>query len=149
MIAQQPGADAAAVIYDALEAARARGIDVLLADTAGRLQNKAGLMAELEKIVRVARRLDPQAPHERLLVLDASLGQNAVQQAVEFDRLIGLTGLVLTKLDAGGKGGVLLSLAERLDVPLRFVGVGEALEDLDVFDAEQFATALADAEPGQ
>ena len=149
VIAQQPGADAAAVIYDALEAARARGIDVLLADTAGRLQNKAGLMAELEKIVRVARRLDPQAPHERLLVLDASLGQNAVQQAVEFDRLIGLTGLVLTKLDAGGKGGVLLSLAERLDVPLRFVGVGEALEDLDVFDAEQFATALADAEPGQ
>jgi len=142
VIAQLPGADPAAVIYDALESAKARGIDVVLADTAGRLQNKAGLMRELAKVVRVAERLDSAAPHEKMLVLDASLGQNAVNQAVEFNEAIGLTGITMTKLDGGGKGGILLSIAERLDVPFRFIGVGEDIADMDVFDAEQFATAL-------
>lgn len=146
VIAQQAGADPAAVIYDAFESAKARGIDVLLADTAGRLQNNASLMEELVKIVRVAGKLDPAAPHEKMLVLDASLGQNAVSQAVEFDEAIGLTGITMTKLDAGGKGGVLLSIAERLDVPFRYIGVGEDLDDMGVFDAEQFAAALV--EPG-
>ena len=147
VVAQQPGADPAAVIYDAFESARASGIDVLLADTAGRLQNKAGLMQELAKIVRVAGRLDPDAPHEKMLVLDASLGQNAVSQAVDFNAAVGLTGITMTKLDGGGKGGVLLSIAERLDVPFRYIGVGEDIADMDVFDAEQFATALI--EPSQ
>ncbi len=142
VVAQQPGADPAAVIYDAIEAARARSIDVVIADTAGRLQNKAGLMAELEKIVRVTRRLDAAAPHEILLVLDASLGQNAITQALEFHRAVGVTGIAMTKLDGGGKGGILVSLAGQLDVPFRFVGVGEGIEDMDVFRAEDFATAL-------
>lgn len=142
VIAQQPGADPAAVIYDALEAARARGIDVLLADTAGRLQNKAHLMRELQKIVRVLRRLDPAAPHETMIVLDASLGQNAVSQARQFHEAIGLTGITMTKLDAGGKGGVLLALASQLAVPVRFIGIGEQAGDMDVFDAAEFAAAL-------
>lgn len=146
VVAQQPGADPAAVIYDACEAARARGIDVLLADTAGRLQNKAGLMAELEKVVRIAGKLDPAAPHEKMLVLDSSLGQNAISQAVEFHNAVGLTGLTMTKLDGGAKGGVLVSLAERLDVPFRFIGVGEQAEDMDIFDAEAFAAALVGSE---
>jgi fused signal recognition particle receptor len=144
VIAQQTGADPAAVIYDAFESARARGIDVLLADTAGRLQNKSGLMEELAKVVRVAGRLDPAAPHETMLVLDASLGQNAVQQAVEFHQAVGLTGITMTKLDGGGKGGVLLAIAERLDVPIRYIGVGEEIADLGVFDANQFAAALVE-----
>lgn len=147
VVAQQPGADPAAVIYDAFESARATGIDVLLADTAGRLQNKTGLMQELAKIVRVAGRLDPDAPHEKMLVLDASLGQNAVNQAVDFNEAVGLTGITMTKLDGGGKGGVLLSIAERLDVPFRYIGVGEDIGDMDVFDAGQFASALV--EPSQ
>jgi fused signal recognition particle receptor len=142
VIAQQAGADPAAVIYDALESAKASGIDVLLADTAGRLQNKSGLMQELEKIVRVAGRLDPDAPHEKMLVLDASLGQNAVNQAVEFNEAVGLTGITMTKLDGGGKGGVLLSIAERLDIPFRYIGIGEDIADMDEFDAAQFAAAL-------
>jgi fused signal recognition particle receptor len=142
VIAQQPGADPAAVIYDALESAKASGIDVLLADTAGRLQNKTGLMQELAKIVRVAGRLDPDAPHEKMLVLDASLGQNAVNQAVDFNEAVGLTGITMTKLDGGGKGGVLVSIAERLNIPFRYIGVGEDIADMDVFDAEQFASAL-------
>lgn len=142
VIAQQPGADPAAVIFDAFEAARARGVDVVLADTAGRLQNKAGLMDELAKVVRVAGRLDPSAPHERLLVLDASQGQNAVRQAVEFHDAIDLTGIVMTKLDGGGKGGVLLSIADQLDVPFRFIGVGEGIDDMGVFNAAEYAAAL-------
>lgn len=146
VIAQQSGADPAAVVYDAFEAAKARGIDVILADTAGRLQNKAGLMSELAKVVRIAARLDPDAPHERMLVLDSSQGQNAVNQAVEFHQAIGLTGITMTKLDGGGKGGVLLSIAERLDVPFRFIGVGEDIDDMGVFDARQYAAALV--EPG-
>ncbi|MGI9344175.1 MAG: signal recognition particle-docking protein FtsY [Gammaproteobacteria bacterium] len=144
VVAQQPGADPAAVIFDAFESARARGVDIVLADTAGRLQNKAGLMQELAKVVRVAKRLDPDAPHETMLVLDASLGQNAVSQAVEFNEAVGLTGITMTKLDGGGKGGVLLSIAERLDVPFRFIGVGEAIEDMGIFDADQFAAALVE-----
>lgn len=147
VVAQQPGADPAAVIYDACEAARARGIDVLLADTAGRLQNKAGLMAELEKVVRIAGKLDPAAPHEKMLVLDASLGQNAITQAVEFHNAIGLTGITMTKLDGGAKGGVLVSLAARLDLPFRFIGIGEQADDMDVFDADAFAAALVGVEP--
>ncbi len=147
VIAQQSGADPAAVVYDAFEAAKARGIDVILADTAGRLQNKSGLMNELEKVVRIAARLDPDAPHERMLVLDASQGQNAVNQAVEFHKAIGLTGITMTKLDGGCKGGVLLSIAEQLDVPFRYIGIGEGIDDMGVFDAEQYATALV--EPGE
>lgn len=142
VVAQQAGADSAAVVFDALQAAQARGIDVLLADTAGRLHNQAGLMQELAKVVRVAGRLDPQAPHEKMLVLDASLGQNAVNQAMQFHEAIGLTGITMTKLDGGGKGGVLLTIANRLDVPFRYIGVGEDAADLDVFDAAQFAAAL-------
>jgi fused signal recognition particle receptor len=147
VISQQTGADPAAVIYDALEAAKARGIDVLLADTAGRLQSQTSLMQELQKIVRVAARLDPAAPHEIMLILDAGLGQNAVTQAVEFNEAVGLTGITMTKLDGGAKGGVLLSIAEKLDVPFRFIGVGEDIADMAVFNAEQFAAALT--EPGQ
>ncbi len=147
VVAQQAGADPAAVVYDAFEAAKARGIDVILADTAGRLQNKAGLMNELEKVVRIAARLDPDAPHERMLVLDSSQGQNAVNQAVEFHQAIGLTGITMTKLDGGGKGGVLLSIAEQLDVPFRYIGIGEDIEDLGVFDAKHYATALVEPEP--
>ena len=148
VIAQQAGADPAAVVYDALEAARARGYDVLLADTAGRLQNKAHLMQELQKVVRVLRRLDPAAPHETMIVLDASLGQNAVAQAKEFHAAIGLTGITMTKLDAGGKGGVLVTLAGELAVPVRFIGIGEQAADLDVFNAVEFATALIDTTAG-
>ncbi len=147
VVAQQPGADPAAVIFDALESARARNIDVVLADTAGRLQNKAGLMDELAKIVRIAGKSDPNAPHEIMLVLDASLGQNAVNQAVEFNQAVGLTGITMTKLDGGGKGGVLLALAAQLDVPFRFIGIGEGIDDMDVFDAEQFAAALLGGPP--
>jgi len=144
VIAQQSGADPAAVVYDAFEAAKARGIDVILADTAGRLQNKTGLMNELAKVVRIAARLDPGAPHERMLVLDSSQGQNAVNQAVEFHEAIGLTGITMTKLDGGGKGGVLLAIAERLDVPFRYIGIGEDIDDLGVFDAAQYAAALVE-----
>ena len=147
VIAQQAGADPAAVVFDAFEAARARGYDVLLADTAGRLQNKAHLMQELQKVVRVLRRLDPTAPHETMIVLDASLGQNAVAQAKQFHEAIGLTGITMTKLDAGGKGGVLLTLAGELKVPVRFIGIGEQAADLDVFDAEEFAAALTGTLP--
>jgi fused signal recognition particle receptor len=115
---------------------------VVLADTAGRLHNQAGLMRELAKVVRVAGRVDPAAPHEKMLVLDAGLGQNAVNQALQFHEAIGLTGIALTKLDGGGKGGVLLNIASRLPVPIRFIGLGEAIGDLEVFDAKQFAAAL-------
>ena len=148
VIAQQVGADPAAVVYDAFEAARARGYDVLLADTAGRLQNKAHLMQELQKVVRVLRRLDPLAPHETMIVLDASLGQNAVAQAKEFHAAVGLTGITMTKLDAGGKGGVLVTLAGELAVPVRFIGIGEQAADLDVFDAVEFAAALTGTAAG-
>ena len=142
VIAQQPGADPAAVAFDAWEAARARGIDVLLADTAGRLQNQKGLMDELSKIKRVIARRDESAPHEIMLVLDASQGQNALAQAEKFHEALGLTGITVTKLDGTAKGGILLSIADRLQVPVRFIGIGESLEDMQPFDAGDFADAL-------
>lgn len=143
VIAQHAGADPAAVIFDAIEAARARDIDVVLADTAGRLQNQEGLMRELEKVTRVAAKLDPAAPHEKMLVLDASLGQNALAQARQFDAAIGITGITLTKLDGGSRGGTLLAIAHELEaVPFRFIGIGEQAEDMDAFAATAFVDAL-------
>ncbi len=142
VIAQQSGADPAAVVFDALEAARARGADVLIADTAGRLHNQAHLMEELKKIKRVIQRFDASAPHEVLLVLDASLGQNALAQAEQFNAALGVTGLVVTKLDGTAKGGIVLALSERLKIPIRFVGVGEQAEDFGEFAAAPFVDAL-------
>lgn len=142
VIAQQSGADSASVIFDALQAATARGTDVLIADTAGRLHTKTNLMEELAKIARVMKKLDPEAPHEVLLVVDATTGQNAIVQALQFNAAVPLTGIVLTKLDGTAKGGVLFAIAERLRVPIRFIGVGEALEDLRPFVAEEFLEAL-------
>ena len=142
VIAQHGGADAASVIFDALEAATARGLDVLIADTAGRLHTKSNLMDELAKIVRVIRKIDPDAPHEVLLVVDATTGQNALNQAVQFHQAVGVTGIALTKLDGTAKGGIVFAIADRLHLPIRFVGVGESLEDLRPFDAEDFVDAL-------
>jgi fused signal recognition particle receptor len=142
VIAQQSGADPAAVLYDACEAARARGIDVLLADTAGRLQTQHGLMEELKKIKRVIGKQDETAPHEIMLVLDAGLGQNALVQARKFHEALGLTGITITKLDGTAKGGILLSVAEQLGVPVRFIGIGEAAEDMQPFVAEDYVEAL-------
>jgi fused signal recognition particle receptor len=142
VIAQQSGADPAAVVFDACEAARARNIDVLLADTAGRLQNQQGLMDELVKVKRVASRIDPAAPHEIMLVLDASQGQNALVQAEKFHEALGLTGITVTKLDGSAKGGILLAIADRLQVPVRFIGIGESAEDMQAFDADEFVEAL-------
>ena len=142
VIAQQAGADPAAVIYDAWEAASARGIDVLLADTAGRLQNQQGLMDELAKVQRVVARHDETAPHEIMLVLDASQGQNALVQAEKFHEALGLTGITVTKLDGSAKGGILLAIANQLQVPVRFIGIGESAEDMQPFTAAEFADAL-------
>ncbi len=142
VIAQQSGADPAAVIFDAMDAARARDVDVLLADTAGRLQSQTGLMDELSKVKRVMSRRDETAPHEVMLVLDASQGQNALVQAEKFHEALGLTGLVVTKLDGSAKGGILLAIANRLQVPVRFIGIGEAAEDMQPFSAEEFVDAL-------
>jgi fused signal recognition particle receptor len=142
VIAQHAGADPAAVIFDAMDAARARDIDILLADTAGRLQSQAGLMDELAKVKRVIARRDETAPHEIMLVLDASQGQNALVQAEKFHEALGLTGLTVTKLDGSAKGGILLAIANKLGVPVRFIGIGEAAEDMQPFDAQEFADAL-------
>jgi len=142
MVSQQAGAEPAAVIYDGLQAARARNIDVLIADTAGRLHTQAHLMDELKKVKRVLARLDPTAPHEVLLVLDGTIGQNAIAQAEEFNKGIGVTGLVITKLDGTAKGGVVLAIAQKLKIPIRFVGVGEQTEDFGVFNAAEFVSAL-------
>jgi fused signal recognition particle receptor len=142
VIAQGAGADPAAVIFDALQSAQARGADVLIADTAGRLHTQSNLMEELKKVKRVLGRLDPSAPHEVLLVLDAGQGQNALAQAQQFHQALGVTGLVLTKLDGTAKGGIVLAIADRLKIPLRFVGVGETAEDFGVFDAEAFVDAV-------
>jgi fused signal recognition particle receptor len=142
IIAQQSGAEPAAVIFDALQAARARNIDVLIADTAGRLHTQTHLMDELKKVKRVLARLDPAAPHEVLLILDGTIGQNAVAQAAEFHKGLGVTGLVVTKLDGTAKGGVVLAIAQRLGIPIRFVGVGEDTEDFGVFNASEFVAAL-------
>jgi fused signal recognition particle receptor len=142
VISQQAGADPAAVIFDAWDAARARGIDVLLADTAGRLQSQTGLMDELAKVKRVLARRDETAPHEVMLVLDASQGQNALVQAEKFHDALGLTGITVTKLDGSAKGGILLAIANKLKVPVRFIGIGEAAEDMQPFSAEAFVDAL-------
>tara|TARA_R110002049_G_scaffold30729_9_gene105093 strand:- start:15241 stop:16218 length:978 start_codon:yes stop_codon:yes gene_type:complete len=142
VIAQQSGADPAAVVFDALKAAKARDIDVLLADTAGRLQNQQGLMDELAKVKRVLSRQDESAPQEVMLVLDASQGQNALVQAEKFHEALGLTGITVTKLDGSAKGGILLAIANRLQVPVRFIGIGEAAEDLQPFNADDFVDAL-------
>ena len=142
VIAQQAGADPAAVIFDAWEAARARQIDVLLADTAGRLQNQQDLMDELIKVKRVTARRDETAPQEIMLVLDASQGQNALVQAQKFHEALGLTGITVTKLDGSAKGGILLSIAHQLQVPVRFIGIGESAEDMQPFVAEEFVDAL-------
>jgi fused signal recognition particle receptor len=142
VVAQQSGADPAAVIFDAWEAARARNIDVLLADTAGRLQNQQGLMDELTKVRRVIARRDETAPHEIMLVLDASQGQNALVQAEKFHEALGLTGITVTKLDGSAKGGILLAIANQLQVPVRFIGIGESAEDMQAFSASEFVDAL-------
>jgi fused signal recognition particle receptor len=150
VIAQTDGADPAAVVYDAMEAARARNVDVLIADTAGRLHTQGGLMDELAKVKRVIQRLDPSAPHEVMLVIDGGMGQNAVAQAEAFNTALGVTGITITKLDGTAKGGTLLAIAGRLALPIRFIGVGESLEDLGPFDADEFAAALlADAPAGE
>jgi fused signal recognition particle receptor len=143
-VAQAPGADPGAVVFDALQAARARGTDVLLADTAGRLHSQSHLMEELKKVKRVLQRVDPSAPHEVLLVLDANQGQNALAQARQFHEAVGVTGLALTKLDGTAKGGIVLAIAQTLKLPIRYIGVGEALEDFGEFDAEAFAAALVE-----
>ena len=145
VIAQQTGADPAAVIFDALQAARARGIDVLVADTAGRLQTQSHLMDELRKVKRVIQRLDDTAPHEILLVLDASLGQNSIVQAEQFNQALGVTGLVVTKLDGTAKGGAVIAMGERLKLPIRFIGIGEKAEDFGEFEATPFVDALLGA----
>ncbi len=142
VVAQQPGADPAAVVFDAWEAAKAPNIDVLLADTAGRLQNQQGLMDELAKIKRVIARRDEDAPHEIMLVLDASQGQNALVQAQKFNDALGLTGITVTKLDGSAKGGILLAIANQLEIPVRFIGIGESAEDMQPFSAAEFADAL-------
>ena len=142
VVTQQSGADPAAVIFDAWEAARARDIDILLADTAGRLQSQTGLMDELAKVKRVLTRRDETAPHEIMLVLDASQGQNALVQAEKFHDALGLTGITVTKLDGSAKGGILLAIANQLKVPVRFIGIGEAAEDMQTFVAEEFVDAL-------
>jgi fused signal recognition particle receptor len=147
IVAQQAGAEPAAVIFDALNAARARNIDVLIADTAGRLHTQTHLMDELKKVKRVLARMDPSAPHEVLLVLDGTIGQNAVAQAEEFNKGLGVTGLVITKLDGTAKGGVVLAIAQRLKIPIRFIGVGEQSEDFGVFNASEFVSALLKSEP--
>jgi fused signal recognition particle receptor len=147
IVAQQSGAEPAAVIFDALQAARARNIDVLIADTAGRLHTQTHLMDELKKVKRVLARLDPGAPHEVLLVLDGTIGQNAVAQAEEFNRGLGVTGLVITKLDGTAKGGVVLAIAQKLKIPIRFIGVGEQSEDFGVFNAADFVSALLKSGP--
>ncbi|KTD12983.1 signal recognition particle-docking protein FtsY [Legionella jamestowniensis] len=142
VIAQHTGADSASVIYDALQAARARGIDILIADTAGRLHTQSNLMEELKKVKRVMQKLDPHAPHEVLLVLDAGIGQNALNQARQFHEAVGLTGIMMTKLDGTAKGGILFAIASELGIPFRYLGMGEGIDDLRPFNASQFVRAI-------
>jgi fused signal recognition particle receptor len=142
VVQQGQGADSASVIFDALQSAQARNIDVLIADTAGRLHTQSNLMDELEKIKRVLGKLDPTAPHETMLVLDAGTGQNAMAQAAQFKKTVGVTGVTLTKLDGTAKGGMIFSVAEQLKLPIRFIGVGEAVEDLRQFNSDEFVDAL-------
>jgi len=142
IVSQAAGADPAAVVFDALQSAKARGVDVLIADTAGRLHTQSHLMDELAKIARVIKRLDTDAPHEVLLVLDASLGQNAVRQAEQFSQSIGVTGIVVTKLDGTARGGIVVAIARRFGLPIRFVGIGEQAEDFGIFDARAYVEGL-------
>jgi fused signal recognition particle receptor len=142
MVSQPTGADPAAVVFDALQSAKARGTVVLSADTAGRLHTQTHLMDELAKFSRVLRRQDPVAPHEVLLVLDAGLGQNALRQTEQFQKAIGVTGLVVTKLDGTAKGGIVVPIARRFGLPIRFVGVGEQVEDFGIFDARAYVDGL-------
>ncbi|NVJ59216.1 MAG: signal recognition particle-docking protein FtsY [Gammaproteobacteria bacterium] len=146
VVAQQEGADSASVIFDALASAKAKNVDVLIADTAGRLHTKGNLMEELEKVKRVMQKLDATAPHEVMLVVDAGTGQNAINQAEQFNNAVPLSGITLTKLDGTAKGGVIFALARKLPKPIRFIGVGEKLEDLRVFDADEFIEALFERE---
>jgi len=142
LISQAPGADPAAVVFDALQAARARGIDVLIADTAGRLHTQSHLMDELAKVARVLGKADPDAPHEVLLVLDASLGQNTLRQAEQFHKAIGVTGIVVTKLDGTARGGIVVAIAKRFGLPIRYVGVGEQAQDFGIFNARAYVDGL-------
>lgn len=142
VIAQHTGADSASVIFDALQAAKARKMDVLIADTAGRLHTQSNLMEELKKVKRVLQKIDPKAPHETMLVLDASIGQNALNQARQFHEAVQLTGITMTKLDGTAKGGILFAIANDLGIPFRYLGVGEGIEDLRPFDAAQFVGAI-------
>lgn len=146
VVAQAQGADSASVIFDAFESAKARKIDVLIADTAGRLHTQSHLMDELEKVVRVLKKIDPTAPHEILLVVDAGTGQNALNQAEQFNSKVNLSGICLTKLDGTAKGGVIFSIAQKLKLPIRFIGVGEGIDDLRAFDANEFIEALFSVE---
>ena len=142
VIAQHTGADSASVVFDGIQAAKSRGTDVIMADTAGRLHNKSNLMEELKKVKRVAGKIDDSAPHEVLLVLDAGTGQNAVAQMAEFNQVVGITGIALTKLDGTAKGGIIFALADKFSVPVRFIGVGEGQDDLQPFNANDFVQAL-------
>ncbi len=142
VIAQSTGADSAAVIYDAIQSAKAKNIDILIADTAGRLHTQANLMEELKKIKRVIQKIDPSAPHEIMLTIDASTGQNAINQVQQFNEAVGITGLIISKLDGTAKGGIIYSLAENTKIPVRFIGVGEAIDDLRIFNAQEFSEAL-------
>ena len=147
LTAGEPGADAAGLAFDALAAAKARGIDVLLIDTAGRLQNRADLMSELQKLIRVIKKIDDSAPHAVLLVLDATVGQNALSQVDIFKKAIGVTGLAMTKLDGTARGGILVALAEKFAIPVHYVGVGESVDDLAPFSARDFGRAIAGLAP--
>ena len=142
VIAQRIGSDSASVVFDALSAARARDVDVLIADTAGRLHTQSNLMEELKKVKRVLQKIDAKAPQEILLVLDAGIGQNALQQAKQFQQAVDISGIVLTKLDGTAKGGIIFAIAKQLNLPIRFVGVGESIEDLQPFEAQVFVDAL-------
>lgn len=142
VVAQHMGADSASVIFDAIQSAQSKQIDIVIADTAGRLHNKDNLMEELKKVVRVVRKLDESAPHEVLLVLDAGTGQNAVSQAQQFHQAVGVSGIVLTKLDGTAKGGIIFSLGKKLGIPVRFIGVGESAEDLQPFCAAEYVAAM-------
>ena len=147
VIAQKSGADSAAVVFDAYQSAKARNVNVLIADTAGRLHTQQNLMEELQKIKRAIQKIDPEAPHETLLVLEGGTGQNAINQAIEFHQALGVTGIAITKLDGSAKGGIVLAIADKLKLPIRYIGVGEAVEDLRVFNAYQYAGALLGREP--
>ncbi|AKC60767.1 signal recognition particle-docking protein FtsY [Blochmannia endosymbiont of Camponotus (Colobopsis) obliquus] len=142
VIAQQAGADTSAVIFDSIQAAKSRQIDVLIIDTAGRLQNKSYLIKELKKNIKTMKKIDPEAPHEIILIIDASIGQNSIYQVTEFHKFIGITGIIITKLDGTAKGGVIFSIANKFKIPIRYIGIGEGIEDLQEFNVQHFVEAL-------